>query len=300
MNVNHRIAFGFSENDSLSLDTIKKMFKTRIMASDISLLTLSEHGLFNLKSISKNFGHSVLDKVFGKSVESSNENENKECIELSIYGFKALTHKSFLETIEKKLLVKRKSKDYINFELLVPTIRIPYVKNKTFPSLKIQATSSGTELKLKLIGESSFIFILFYLKKCLEIYIKELPGALSECFSYGDGPATLTDSNDTDSTDSPPKAKKTYTRIIYDSSSDESHKETVKQVHGESGSMCLDGLSVKEKKSENETSIPSSVQTLPESGSPVYVTYDIGGKWLYAEGAELYAGGAQLYLASLE
>ena len=198
-----------------------------------------------------------------------NEDENEDCIELSVYGFKALTHKRFLETIEKKLLVKRKRKDYFHFELNVPTLRIPYVKEKTFPSLKILATSSGTELKIKLIGESSFIFVLFYLKKCLEIYIKELPGTLSDCFSYEDGPATSTDGDDTDSTDSLPKAKKTYHQIIRDSSSDESNREPGKPVHGDdSGSKCLDGLSVKDK--ESETSTPGSIRTLPESGSPVF------------------------------
>ena len=71
MNANHRIAFGFTEDDSLSLDNVKKKFQTRIIASDISLSNLSEHGLFVLKSISKSFGHSVLDKVFSKSVDSS-------------------------------------------------------------------------------------------------------------------------------------------------------------------------------------------------------------------------------------
>ena len=198
-----------------------------------------------------------------------NEDENEDCIEISVYGFKALTHKRFLETIEKKLLVKRKRKDYVHFELIVPTLRIPYVKDKTFPSLKILATSSATELKIKLIGESSFIFVLFYLKKCLEIYIKELPGTLSDCFSFEDGPATSTDGDDTDSTDSLPKAKKTYRRIIRDSSSDESNKEPGKPVHGDdSGSKCLDGLSVKDK--ESETSTPGSIRTLPESGSPVF------------------------------
>ena len=127
--------------------------------------------------------------------------DGDDCIELSVYGFKSLTHKRFLETIEKKLSVKRKRKDYVNFELIVPSVRIPYVKDKTFPSLKILATSSGTELKIKLMGESSFIFVLFYLKKCLEMYLKELPGPLSACFSYEDGPATSTDGDDTDSTD---------------------------------------------------------------------------------------------------
>ena len=71
MNVNHKIEFGFNEDDSLSLDNVKKKFKTRIMESEISLSDLSDHGLFVLKSISKSFGHSVLDKVFSKSVDSS-------------------------------------------------------------------------------------------------------------------------------------------------------------------------------------------------------------------------------------
>jgi hypothetical protein len=52
-----------------------------------------------------------------------NEDENEDCIEIIVYGFKALTHKRFLETIEKKLLVKRKRKDYVHFELIVPTGR---------------------------------------------------------------------------------------------------------------------------------------------------------------------------------
>ena len=71
MNVNHKIEFGFNEDDSLSLDNVKKKFKTRIMESEISLSDLSDHGLFVLKSISKSFGHSVLDNVFSKSVDSS-------------------------------------------------------------------------------------------------------------------------------------------------------------------------------------------------------------------------------------
>ena len=167
---------GFSDAESITLDSVKQKFKTRIIGGDIPLLNLSEHGLSTLKSIAKSFGPSVLDKVFRGAVESANSRIKKSelCIDLCISGFKSVTHQLFLKTVEKKFSIKNKGKNYMNVELTIPSVKIPYVKNQIFPDLKIQSNSSLTELNLCLVGESSFIFILFYLKKCIELFIKDL------------------------------------------------------------------------------------------------------------------------------
>ena len=115
------------------------------------------------------------------------------------------------------------------------------------------------------MGESSFIFILFYLKKCIELFIKDLKVPLHECYSREERSATP-DSYDTDSTDSLPKMKKSHKRIICDSSSD-----TDQQKPGDE--ECGDGLSATKKCPESEkleTPSKSSPQPLPEMFSPVY------------------------------
>ena len=118
-------------------------------------------------------------------------------------------------------------------------MKIPYVKNLTFPPLSIRMTSSPISLKLKLIGDSSFIFILFQLRKCLELFLKDLPLPLKECYSKDDPSATSTDG---DSSDSEPKSKKVYKRLIYSSSSSsgESNEEPLKcdAVPGSAPAAC--------------------------------------------------------------
>ena len=153
---------GFSDAESITLDSVKQKFKTRIIGGDIPLLNLCEHGLSTLKSIAKSFGPSVLDKVFRGAVESANSRiKNSElCIDLCISGFKSVTHQLFLKTVEQKFSIKNKGKNYMNVELTIPRVKIPYVKNQIFPDLKIQSNSLLTELNLCLVGESSFIFIL--------------------------------------------------------------------------------------------------------------------------------------------
>ena len=110
--------------------------------------------------------------------------------------------------MEKKIGSKSRAIDHSNFELNVLSMKIPYVKNLTFPPLSVQITSSPISLKLKLIGDSSFIFILFQLRKCLELFLKDLPVPLKECYSKDDPSATSTDGDDADSSDSEPKTKK--------------------------------------------------------------------------------------------
>ena len=77
---------GFSDAESITLDSVKQKFKTRIIGGDIPLLNLCEHGLSTLKSIAKSFGPSVLVKVFRRAVESANSRiKNSElCIDLCI------------------------------------------------------------------------------------------------------------------------------------------------------------------------------------------------------------------------
>ena len=228
MSINHTISFGFSEDDSVNLESVKKMFKSRMIEENISLEDLSTHGMYVMKAISKNFGNSTLDKVFKKSIESlsqKHQTNQGEYLELCIFGFKATTHLRFLKTVEQKLSVKMKKHDYRNFELVIPNVKIPYVKNKVFPALTIQAQSSTKELKIKLMGQSAMIFVLFQLKKCLELFMKNLPGTLSQCYEEEESTTTTTtttDSSDTESSDGPPKSKKKYKRIVIHTSSDES------------------------------------------------------------------------------
>ena len=272
-----KTTFGFSDNDAITVDSIKKIFKRNVTEGDASLSDISANGLILLKSIASNSDNSVLDQVFWKSLNSSLISTNKEgqrCIDLCVYGFRAVTHKHFLKTVEKKVGVKSRVIDHSNFELNISSMKIPYVKNKSFPSLKIQMISSPTTLKLKMIGESSFIFILFQLRKCLELFIKDLPVPLKECYSKDDISATSTDGNETDSSDSAPKTKKVYKRIIYNSSSSsgESNKEPLKcdSVPGPAPAVCHDGLFGVQKGLENRSPSESNIQTPPESGSPVF------------------------------
>jgi hypothetical protein len=42
---------GFSDAESITLDSVKQKFKTRIIGGDIPLLNLSEHGLSTLNPL---------------------------------------------------------------------------------------------------------------------------------------------------------------------------------------------------------------------------------------------------------
>ena len=63
MSINHTISFGFSEDDNVNLESVKKMFKSRMIEENISLEDLSTHGMYVMKAISKNFGNSTLEKL---------------------------------------------------------------------------------------------------------------------------------------------------------------------------------------------------------------------------------------------
>ena len=88
---------GFSDGESITLDSVKLKFKSRIIGGEIPLLNLSENGLSTLKSIAKSFGHSILDNVFRGAVESASSRIKKSeiCIDLCISGFKSVTHQLF-------------------------------------------------------------------------------------------------------------------------------------------------------------------------------------------------------------
>ena len=92
---------------------------------------------------------------------------------------------------------------------------IPYVKKRTFPSLKVQAVSSVSKITLKLFGDSAFIFILFYLKKVLELFIKNIPVPLKQCYDESsESTAHSTDSKDTEKDEEAPAVKRVYKRIV--------------------------------------------------------------------------------------
>ena len=82
-----RTTFGFSDNDAITVESI------------------SANELILLKSLANSSDQSVLDQVFWKSVNSSLNSTNEEgqsCIDLLLHGFRAMTHKQFLKTVEKK------------------------------------------------------------------------------------------------------------------------------------------------------------------------------------------------------
>ena len=278
----NQLLLGFDECEAITLDTIKKKFKTKILNGDISVLDLSAGALDLLKSIGASFGHTILDRVFRNAVESSSFMRNENCIELCISGFKSVTHQRLLKSLEKKFPQKSKSLNYIDFELYIPNMTIPYLKKETFAALRIQATSTKTRLKFKLIGDSAFIFILFYLRKLLELFLKNLPVPLSECYSPSDRSVTSTSSYDTE--DSSPKVKKIYKRIIQKTrtkgkmsegrieSESSSNSDIICKPFPKQNLKCDDGLFVNKKRKcpGNETPEQSSVKTLPESGSPVF------------------------------
>ena len=272
-----KTTFGFSDNDAITVDSIKRVFKQNVIEGDARLSDISANGLILLKSIARSSDSSVLDQVFWKSIDSSLVSTNEEgqrCIDLCVHGFRAVTHKQFLKTVEKKVGAKTRAIDHFNFELNVLSMKIPYVKNLSFPSLRVQMRSSPINLNLKLIGESSFIFILFQLRKCLELFIKNLPLPLKECYLKDDPSATSTDGDDVDSSDSAPKLKKVYKRIMYNSSSSsvESNEEPLKcdAVSGPAPANCPHGLSAVDKDLENKSASEGSIETPPESGSPVF------------------------------
>ena len=101
-----RTTFGFGDNDAITVESIKRVFKKNVVEGNAVLADISANGLILLKSLANSSDHSVLDQVFWKSVNSSLNSTNEEgqrCIDLRIHGFRAMTHKQFLKTVEKKI-----------------------------------------------------------------------------------------------------------------------------------------------------------------------------------------------------
>ena len=156
---------------------------------------------------------------------------------------------------------------------------IPYVKKRTFPSLKVQAVSSVSKITLKLFGDSAFIFILFYLKKVLELFIKNIPVPLKQCYDESsESTAHSTDSKDTEKDEEAPAVKRVYKRIVKiksikrklspnkDSAILEKRENKTGQQK-EKDEKCENGL---KKNSSDHLAPRVSFQTLPESGRPVF------------------------------
>ena len=217
---------GFSDSEGVTLDSVKRKFKLKVSAKNVSLVNLNKHCLYKLKSIARSFGHSMLDRVFRRAVESAVMflNDDEWCVDLSVSGFKSVTHQLFLKTLEKKYSIKNKENKYIPFEMIIPSIKVPHVKDLTFPALKIQATSSLRELNLRLSGDSSLIFILFSLRKCIELFMKASVVPLKECYLSPD-----VSSDAEDSSGSPIEKKKAYKRVLIQESSDDSSEVDVDQ-----------------------------------------------------------------------
>ena len=107
---------------------LKRVFKKNVVEGNAVLADISANGLILLKSLANSSDQSVLDQVFWKSVNSSLNSTNEEgqrCIDLRIHGFRAMTHKQFLKTVEKKIRSKSRAIDHSNFELNVLSMKIP-------------------------------------------------------------------------------------------------------------------------------------------------------------------------------
>ena len=257
----------FCDGDDITLESLRKKFKADVIKGVSSLSILSQEGLASLKSIENNGDRSSLTLVFNNAIKSTVNVRDENCLEFSVSGFKSLTHKNLLKTLENKFSKKNKDPNYINFELIIPNMTIPYVKRKIFPSLRIRATSSISRVQFKVFGESGFIFILFYLRKVLEVFMKNLPVPLNECYESVETSVTSTDSQSTETDDSSPQANNKYKRIVQ-----------IKSIKRK-GSVKIPGSSPKRRKCDaglnktsrnNKTPEISSVETLPESGSPIF------------------------------
>ena len=62
-----KTAFGFNDNDAITVNSIKRVFKKNVIEGNARLADISANGLILLKSLARSSDHSVLDQLFWKS-----------------------------------------------------------------------------------------------------------------------------------------------------------------------------------------------------------------------------------------
>ena len=269
----------FEVNEAITLENLKRNFKSKVVKCD-SLLEINDAALNLLKLVSGSLGKTLLDRVFLKVIESASSLNNGSGIKFAISGFKSVTHPSLLKIIEKKFMEKNKRRNFIVFELLVKSMKVPYLKKHSFPPLKIKTSSTRSKLSFTLSGESSMIFVLFYLRNILETFMKNLAVPLRDCYLSADSSSSSStvsyDSSD-DGTNNKVKSRKTAmsTRTTQRSSlpsSATTDEICFKEVEENTKVECNDGvINTKKRKIEgDETPESKLVHTIPESDSPVF------------------------------
>ena len=170
--------------------TLNRVYKRRINQgrnSGLSWVDINKEAYLLLK-------HSVYlqkdkneDWLFSDMIDQSTLDVEGNILKLELQGLKSVCHARLCNVLLKRFLQKSKTKNVPDIDIKIENIPIPYNplgKGLVVPPLRIVVKSFATSIQLSLMGNSSMVFVLYHLKKILQIFLMQLPLQIDECYSF--------------------------------------------------------------------------------------------------------------------
>ena len=186
MSLRYRNILGITKSTGYTASDILTKYRNKLKNNPENFSDINEAVLELMKSLGKPLvGEKFSDEIFKNLIDGSTLSSKK--ITLFLRGFKSLSHKGMFEIFKKKYGKQIGSQFQRNeCEVIVDPLTLPNDRSglpSNFPALKIKISSSISYLKFELFGDSGCIFVFFYLKKIIEIFLQKLPEKIENCYS---------------------------------------------------------------------------------------------------------------------
>ena len=195
-----RLILGLTRSGAFGEKEVLRNFRNKIKTEPERLLPLSEAAFDLVKKCPMEIiGAKLIDEVFNDMLEGATYSKETETAELLMRGFKPISHKGMFSILKKKFGKNEGARFELNdCEIVLEYLTLPNDRTglpHKFPPLKIKLSSTINHLKFEIGGESSCLFVLFYLKSILQSFLKQLPEEVEKCYRrIGDiGPKDGTD-----------------------------------------------------------------------------------------------------------
>ena len=195
-----RLILGLTRSGAFGEKEVLRNFRNKIKTEPERLLQLSEAAFDLVKKCPMEIiGAKLIDEVFNDMLEGATYSKETETAELLMRGFKPISHKGMFSILKKKFGKNEGARFELNdCEIVLEYLTLPNDRTglpHKFPPLKIKLSSTINHLKFEIGGESSCLFVLFYLKSILQSFLKQLPEEVEKCYRrIGDiGPKDGTD-----------------------------------------------------------------------------------------------------------
>ena len=167
--IKRRMLSEFTEKD------LQTAVKKKLNDNPESLPNIVEDTLYLLRRKEKLICDTFHEELFQRAV--SKTTIKNSLFKIPLAGIDSLSHHLILPIILKELAAEKFGK--LEEEVEIDGIKIPYDRKKNlYPAISLLVTSvSRRELQINITGDSGIIFILFYLKKCINEFIKNISKA---------------------------------------------------------------------------------------------------------------------------